>query len=142
MKTIILIILATFSFSSCNAQSDAIQKAKQELADTKVKLDEANSNILKVQTSLDSIKYYYDSLIVSYSHSISDMKNQIEGYKIMIANCPDSSLIKDMRLQLHALEAQIANMRIVEQNSYNLMLEFKDIWDRWSKLYDSTHITP
>jgi hypothetical protein len=121
MKRTIAIILLTISFVSCNAQDAEIQ-------DLKGKLNSALSQV-------DSIKLKYDVKLGQYSDTIAQMQGQIEAYELMLQDCPDTNLVNDLFRQKAALEIQIANMKIVEDKSYNLMLRFNELWQEWSEIY-------
>jgi TolA-binding protein len=132
MKKLFIFLLISISFISCNAQSAEVAKLKEQVVTLQGNLD-------SVLTQIDTIKFLYDYKISKYSDTVLQMKGQIEGLEVMLAECPDSNLVNDLQDQISILQVQIANMKIVEQESYNTMLEYQKLSDRWLELWKERH---
>jgi hypothetical protein len=132
MKKYFLIIAIALSLNACNAQDAQLNEAKQ-------KLEQSQADLSNARALLDTVKFKYEFKLAQYSDTVKRLEDQVEAYEILLAECPDTNLVNDLFRQKSALEIQIANMKIEEQNSYNLMLKFQELSDAWLKAYEQAH---
>jgi chromosome segregation ATPase len=132
MKKIFIIIAIALSLNACNAQDAQLNEAKQ-------KLEQSQTDLSHARALLDTVKLKYEEKLSQYSDTVKRLEDQVEAYEILLADCPDTNLVNDLFRQKARLEIQIANMKIEEQNSYNLMLKFQELSDAWLKAYQQAH---
>jgi septal ring factor EnvC (AmiA/AmiB activator) len=132
MKKIFIIIAIALSLNACNAQDAQLNEAKQ-------KLEQSQADLSNARALLDTVKFKYEEKLSQYSDTVKRLEDQVKAYEILLADCPDTNLVNDLFKQKARLEIQIANMKIEEQNSYNLMLKFQELSDAWLKAYEKAH---
>jgi hypothetical protein len=132
MKKYFLITAIALSLNACNAQDVELNEAKQ-------KLEQSQADLSNARALLDTVKFKYEEKLSQYSNTVKRLEGQVEAYEILLADCPDTNLVNDLFRQKSALEIQIANMKIEEHNSYNLMLKFQQLSDAWLEAYEQAH---
>lgn len=148
MKKLFLIALLALGLSSCDAQVK-LQEAEDKLNAANKKLENANGKLDSVQTVLsdtriliDSAKTAYILTLMQYDDTVKQLESQIIELNYMLASCPDSSLIKDLKFQKHELEVQVANMRIEMADSRAIMQKFKELSEAWLIAYEQKYLKP
>jgi DNA-binding FrmR family transcriptional regulator len=134
MKRIYLIVLLALGLGSC-----AAQEAEKKLKEAEAKLERSQTELAEARALLDTVKLNYNYEIAQFSSTVRRLEGQIEALEIMLAECPDTALVNDLFRQKARLEIQIANMKIVEQESYNVMLKFQELSDAWLEAYIKEH---